>query len=74
MLASGSYNGEVHLWASNGESLASLPTFSRPVFNVSFSPNGSKLLISGALPSFYVFSVADASAPSQVLLVRIDKS
>ena len=57
MLVSASYDGEVRLWSSNGSSIKTLATYQQPVFNVQFSPNHQRILISGALPSAHVLEV-----------------
>lgn len=53
---SASYKGEVCLWSPSGELQQRLESFKRPVFTAAFSPDGERLLVSGALPSFYIYA------------------
>lgn len=53
---SASYKGEVCLWSPSGELQQRLESFKQPVFTAAFSPDGERLLVSGALPSFYIYA------------------
>ena len=59
MIASSSYMGEVELWTSNGMKLSTVASYQKPVFNVSFSPDSQRLLVSGAA-SFAIYSIDSA--------------
>lgn len=66
-LVSSSYSGEVNLWANNGVHVTSLGSFKHPVFNVSFSPDSKRILVTGAIPSLHVIDIADPQHPSNFL-------
>ena len=70
LLASSSYNGEVKIWSNSGMPITSLPSFSRPIFDMSFSPSSRCLLVTGALPSFYIYMLEDVTHP----LLQLDVS
>lgn len=69
MIVSSSYDGEIHLWSKAGSKLATLGNFEQPAFNTQFSPDGSKVLVSGALPSFYVYSLTPEGQVQNVILL-----
>ncbi|CBK20311.2 uncharacterized protein [Blastocystis hominis] len=73
-LASASYNGEVKIWSNSGIALSSLPSFARPVFGVSFAPSSNRLLVTGALPSFFIYSLqADRSLALETDVAKINE-
>ena len=74
MIVSSSYAGEVELWSANGMKLTTLGHFPHPAFNVSFSPDSSRVLVTGALPSFYVYSLSPEKQVQHVCLAGGGKS
>lgn len=58
---SATYKGEVCVWSPSGELQQRLEDFKRPVFTVAFSPDNDRLLVSGALPSFYIYGRKDGA-------------
>lgn len=56
-LLTASYDGEVKLWKDGGHSCLTLCTQKAPVLKASFSPSSSRILVTGALSSFFVYSV-----------------
>ncbi|KAK8828939.1 hypothetical protein WA538_000942 [Blastocystis sp. DL] len=70
-LVSSSYSGEVNLWANNGVHVTSLGSFKHPVFNVSFSPDSKRILVTGAIPSLHVIDIADPQHPSNFLTTSL---
>lgn len=57
MIVSSSYGGEVELWKKTGVKLSTLGTFDHPAFTTCFSPDNEHVLVTGALPSFYIYSL-----------------
>ena len=54
-LVTASYDGEVKCWNEGSTSALTVCHQKAPVFNVSFSPSDTRLLVTGSLPSFYVY-------------------
>lgn len=52
-----SYDGEVKCWNEGSSSALTVCHQKSPVFNVSFSPSDTRLLVTGSLPSFYVYHI-----------------
>ncbi len=71
-LLTASYDGEVKLWRDGGSSCMSLCTHKAPVFNASFSPSSSRILVTGALPSFYVYSLTPEGVDQEYDVVTIN--
>lgn len=44
----------------------------RPVLNAHFSPSGSRILVTGALPYFYVYSVKDKQVKKEEDTVTVN--
>ena len=45
------------MWSSDGSSISTLATYQQPVFNVQFSPNHQRVLVTGAMPSPHVLEL-----------------
>ena len=71
-LLTASYDGEVKLWRDGGSSCMSLCTHKAPVFNASFSPSSSRILVTGALPSFSVYSLTPEGVDQEYDVVTIN--
>lgn len=69
MVVTSSYDGEIHLWSRAGSKLTTLGNFEQPAFNTQFSPDGSKVLVSGALPSFYLYSLTPEGQVQNVIVI-----
>lgn len=50
-----SYDGEVKLWTDGGQTVKTV-SLQQPVFNACFSPSGERILVTGSLPYFYVYT------------------
>ena len=73
MIASSSYLGEVELWNSNGMKLSTVASYQKPAFNVSFSPDSQRLLVSGA-SSFNIYSIGSNGQVENVSFLSCDDS
>ena len=50
----------------------SLCTHKAPVFNASFSPSSSRILVTGALSSFYIYSLTPEGVEQEYDVVTIN--
>lgn len=68
MIVSSSYGGEVELWKKTGVKLCTLGSYEHPAFNTTFSPDNEHVLVTGALPSFYIYSLTPEGQVQSVFL------
>ena len=68
-----SYDGTVQVWRDGGNSPLTVCSLKNPVLDASFSPSGDRILVTGSLPYFYVYSIANNTVKTEYDTLSINK-
>ena len=68
-----SYDGTVQIWQDGGNSPLTVCSLKNPVLDASFSPSGKRILVTGSLPCFYVYSLVDNAFKTEYDTLSVNK-